>query len=241
MSSFKLFLTFYFILDSTNLYGKIQCQPLPTRSYGFLDEKKLQLFELFFKTRAGNFKKGQTCVTYKEFFNKYFEEDLNPKLDETKEEQLSFLVEADIMIDSKFHEYLKDFAVPAEKYQIADDALSEKSKLYKKEQNYGKESNVTSTPSPSSPSKLCLSLLPKFHFKTTLENLLLLTELGYEVTRVHNVLRAVSSPFLRRWVFHNTLKRNEAKKNGNLYLDMFYKLVVCTFIKDIFLDLDVKV
>ena len=61
---------------------------------------------------------------------------------------------------------------------------------------------------------------------TSLQNILLLTELGMIVTKVHNILKFIASPYLRAWILHNTQMRNEAKSAGNLYLDMFYKLVV---------------
>ena len=177
------------------------------RSYEFLDEKGLKYFDLFLKTRVANYKRGEQCISYKDFFNDYFESELSQKLDRSKEERLSFLVEADIRCDEELHSYLEDFPVPAEKYRISDAALSQKSKEYKKDQGYGKEINEISVPSASSPAKLCLTLLPKMNFKTTLENLLLLTEIGYEVTKVHSVLRTVSSPFLKQWVLHNTEMR----------------------------------
>lgn len=164
-------------------------------------------------------------MSYEKFFNGYLESDLPQKLDQSKDERLSFLVEADICCDEKMHSYFKDFPVPAQKYKISNAALSQKSKVYKNEQNYGKNMNEEAQPSVSSPSKLCLTLLPKFRFKSTLENLLLLTEIGYEVTKVHSVLRSVSSAFLAGWVLHNTQMRDKAKQAGNIYLDMFYKLV----------------
>ena len=177
------------------------------RSYDFLDERGLKYFELFLQTRVANYKRGEQCISYKDFFDDYFESQLSQKLDRKKEERLSFLVEADIRCDEKLHSYFEDFPVPAEKYRISNAALSEKSKEYKKDQGYGKEINEISEPSVSSPAKLCLTLLPKLNFKTSLENLLLLTEIGFEVTKVHNVLRTVSSPFLKHWVLHNTQMR----------------------------------
>ena len=191
-------------IDSTNLYGRIQCERLPIRSYDFLDKKELKYFDLFMKTRSANYKNGQPCISYQKFFNNYFESNLPQKLDKSKDEKLSFLVEADIKCDEKLHSYMKGFPVPADKYKISPSALSQKSKIYKEEQEYGKKTNETRGPAPSLPAKLCLTLLPKIHFKSTLEHLLLLTEIGYEVTQVHSVLRSVSSPFLKSWVLHNT-------------------------------------
>ena len=42
-------------IDSTNLYGRIQCERLPIRSYDFLDKKELKYFDLFMKTRSAWF------------------------------------------------------------------------------------------------------------------------------------------------------------------------------------------
>lgn len=75
-------------------------------------------------------------------------------------------------------------------------------------------------------SKLCLTLLKKEKYITSLENLILLSQLGVKITKIHKVLKFVAAPYLKRWVIHNTKKRNEAKMNQNLYLDLFYKFII---------------
>lgn len=180
---------------------------------------------MFLDKRSRNYERGETCISYEDFFKGYFESELEQKLEAVKEEKLSFIVECDISAPQDLHEFLEDFPIPAEKYKVSDLALSKLGKMYKKDQNYNKPLS-DSLASSSTPSKLCLTLIDKEKYKTTLENLLLLTEMGLKVTRLHRVLQSTSSPFLEKWVLHNTRMRNEAKKNGNVYLDLFYKLVV---------------
>lgn len=103
-------------------------------------------------------------------------------------------------------------------------ALSKKSKEAKKSQNHN--TKLSKNIKTSLPSKLCLTLLEKKNYVTSLQNITLLTELGMVVTKIHKVLKFVASPYLRGWITHNTKMRNKAKLAGNLYLDLFYKLVV---------------
>lgn len=105
-------------LDATNLYGHIQCMAMPKRSYEFMKENDVKLFSLFFESRekALNLDKPKIPKTYEQFFNGHFES--REKLDKLDEEKLDFLLEVNLEIPEKLHDFFADYPVPASKYII---------------------------------------------------------------------------------------------------------------------------
>ena len=86
-----------------------------------MEEKDIDKFELFFKSRQKCFKNKLPLRSYQDFFGGYFEgeeERKNGKIDVSAEEELNFLLEIDLCIPENLHHLLEDFPIPASKYVI---------------------------------------------------------------------------------------------------------------------------
>ena len=76
-----------------------------------------------------------------------------------------------------------DYPPAPQKYHISEECLDSNIRNLLHKQKYKIRKDTKTGTTPTSSSKLCVTLLPKKYYVCTLQNLLLFTSLGLQVTK----------------------------------------------------------
>ena len=180
--------TFILMIDNNNLYGGIMEKfPLAISTFEMFDESQ--------------------------WTNENEKEILQRILNTPDDNDVGFIVEADLIYPDELHDLHSDFPLAPTNESI--DALW----LSHYPEGLLDQMNVRAPPAGK---KLIQTLFPKLNYTLHYQILKLCVQLGLKVARLHRVLSFKQGKWLTPYVQLNTKKRKEAKTK----LEDFYKLMV---------------
>ena len=130
----------------------------------------------------------------------------------TKQSGIGHIYEVDLEYPKELHDLHNDYPCAAEKLNVTDDMLSD----------YCKEIKEKFKISSSKIRKLIPTLSTKEKYVLHEENLKLYIKLGLKVTKIHRILQFSEKPWLKKYIYFNTVKRKDAK---NSFEKDFFKLM----------------
>ena len=125
-------------------------------------------------------------------------------------DKYGYFIECDIEVDDNKHDYFNDLPLfPSQKYGVYSNPMKK----------FANDFDIDDLNKKESSKKLICDLLKKEHYVVHYSMLQLGIELGYKVTKIHNVIKFRQAPFIYEYV--NLLSEMRAKSKTGVLKNLF--------------------